>query len=52
MFTRIAIVMALTFATIGASAVAIGALKVPDPSIYVLLTAGVLALVMLRRRTL
>ena len=51
MFTRIAIVIASIFAAAGASAVALGALHVPDPSIYVLLSAGIVALVMLRRRT-
>jgi hypothetical protein len=49
--TRIAIVTASIVAAIGASAVAVKALHVPDPSIYVLLAAGVVALVMLRRRT-
>jgi len=49
--TRIAIVTASIVAAIGASAVAVNALHVPDPSIYVLLAAGVVALVMLRRRT-
>jgi hypothetical protein len=49
--TRIAIVTASIVAAIGASAVAVNVLHVPDPSIYVLLAAGVVALVMLRRRT-
>jgi hypothetical protein len=48
---RIAIVTASIITAIGASAVAVKVLHVPDPSIYVLLAAGVVALVMLRRRT-
>jgi len=49
-FSRIAIVTALVAAVAGAGAVAVDALHVPDPSIYVLLAAGIVALVMLRRR--
>jgi PEP-CTERM motif len=44
-------VTASIFAAAGASAVAVNVLQVPDPSIYVLLAAGVAALVMLRRRS-
>ena len=51
MFTRIVIVTALVSMAIAVSAVAMNVIRVPDPSIYVLLAAGVLALVMLRRRT-
>jgi hypothetical protein len=36
---------------IAASMIAMHDIVVPDPSIYVLLAAGVLALIMLRRRT-
>ncbi len=51
MFTRIVIVTTLVSMAAAASAFALNVIRVPDPSIYVLLAAGVLALVMLRRRT-
>ena len=51
MFTRIVIVTSLIAMAIAASAFAMNVIRVPDPSIYVLVAAGVLALVMLRRRT-
>jgi len=47
---RIVIMTALVSMAVAASAVAVNVLHVPDPSIYVLLAAGILALVMLRRR--
>jgi MYXO-CTERM domain-containing protein len=50
-FTRIVIVTTLVSMAAIASAVALHVFRVPDPSIYVLAAAGVLALVMLRRRT-
>ena len=50
-FTRIVIVTTLIAMAVAASAVAMNVIRVPDPSIYVLVAAGVLALVMLRRRT-
>lgn len=49
--TRIIIVTALVSMAIAASVIAMNDIRVPDPSIYVLLAAGVLALIMLRRRT-
>ena len=49
--TRIVIVTALVSMAIAASVLRWTYIRVPDPSIYVLLAAGVLALVMLRRRT-
>lgn len=49
--TRIVIVTALVSVAIAASVIAVDDIRVPDPSIYVLLAAGVLALIMLRRRT-
>ena len=51
MFTRTVIVTTLIAMAVAASAVAMNVIRVPDPSIYVLVAAGVLALVMLRRRT-
>jgi len=50
-FSRIAIGIALILAAAAGSVVAVNVLHVPDPSVYVLLAAGVVALVMLRRRT-
>jgi len=50
-FTRIVIVTTLVAMVVAASAVAMNVIRVPDPSSYVLVAAGVLALVMLRRRT-
>jgi hypothetical protein len=38
------------FTAVAASAAAVTVLEVPDPSIYGLLAAGILALIALRRR--
>jgi putative flippase GtrA len=47
---RIVIMTALISMAVAASAVAVNILQVPDPSMYVLFAAGIVALVMLRRR--
>jgi MYXO-CTERM domain-containing protein len=49
--TRTLIATALVSVAIATSAVAVNVLQAPDPSLFVLLAAGVLALVLLRRRT-
>jgi hypothetical protein len=51
LFSRTVIATSVLFAAFAASAAAITLLRAPDLSIYMLLGAGVLALVLLRRRT-
>ena len=47
---RSAVATGLMFTAVAASAAAVTVLEAPDPSIYALLGAGILALVALRRR--
>ena len=51
LFNRTLIAVILVFMALAASAAAVTLMPVPHPSNYVLLGAGVLALVLLRRRT-
>lgn len=49
--TRTVIAAVLVSMAVAASAVAVNILQVADPSVFVLLAASLLALVLLRRRT-
>jgi len=48
---RVVVLVAVVFLAVAAVVIATGMVQLPDPSIYALLVGGVVALVMLRRRT-